>query len=282
MNAPDALAPAEALGRLQAALEYYALVRRQNATKVLARAGQNLSIQLYKGFAAETEREGEITFSAWLRRWRVGGRRGEAGSTAPGISATAAKRASARMGGYSSILAMVSVDSNRIRLRGVRVGKRGRRITGGRRGLGGVATAGTDTELRRAGDVRLNFRAVATIEELNLRESGRRFLAVSFLHRRWRKLSQGAQAEQGVHRVLEATNPRSRLGVLGRVKLETGGPRGDGSLALSSHVPGVAAVGRRLGLFTRAIEAVTDDMAGFAMKQESDQLVGALRKELRV
>lgn len=274
------VAPADALNRLQDALGQYQRVRGQAPAKVLLRAGRNLSIQLYRAFDAEAAEEGEITFRAWMRNWRVG--RNDPAEGDPentGFSQAALDRARRRMGGHASILAQVVVEENRIRLRGVRVAKRNlnRRISGGRRNDSGYAVAGTNKALRQAGDKRLNFRAVATIEELNVREGGRRFLAVSWLHRRWNYLAQtDPRRMAGVHRTLVNRNPRSKLGWLGKAELRAAPTNTEHTFAITSMVPGVAEVGRGRGIFARAIRAVADDMSSFALAEESRQLVNIL------
>src|ERR1041385_409531 len=60
----------------------------------------------------------------------------------------------------------------------------------GLRGRGGFAVAGDVFGPLPAGEKRLNYRAVATMMEINVREAGRRYLGASWLIRRWRKLAQ--------------------------------------------------------------------------------------------
>lgn len=288
MNTQD---PEIALGRLSRVLGDYQRIRGQSSVRVLHRAGLNLSLQLHRLFRGRVPREGTITRAAASRGFRMGRDDAPAGGAATGISPTAAKRASAKLQGYSSVLALITGgDHGRVRARVLGIGKRGR-LSRGRTGRGRYhyALSGASREdqakvaaqARALGAKRLNFRALATIEEINLRETGRRFMAVSWLYKRWRKLSSGdARRADGSFRVLQNLNPRSRLNVLGEARLDSSPANNEATLALSSRVPGVETVGRRYGLFTRALHAVADDMASYAAEQESKLLASELRRSL--
>lgn len=263
------------LSRLSDALAEYKQVSGKTNQQILVKQGGKLSYELYKSFRAVTPASGSILARAKAGGWRLGRTGGDADA---GISNTAYARARNRMGGFKSILAMVMEENGRILFRGVRVGKRGKRVLGGRRSLGGSAVAGTNQTIQRnPGDVVLNFRAVQTIEEINMRETGRRFLAIAWNYRRWFTAGQGAQKTT----TLVNLQPRSKLGygMLGSAQLAgdpaTGAPV---SLTLSSNVPGTREVGNARGLFSRAIDALTADIRTYLVAEQRKALLAAIKK----
>ena len=213
---------------------------------------------LVRLFLREAPAQQSITAAARIRGFRLG-RREFGGKLSP----TAIDRALTRMGGFRSILATVSTDGDgRITLRGVRVGKRGKRILGGRKGRGGYAVPGVAESARQAGDVRLNLRAVATVEEINLREAGRRFLAVGWMFKRWRKLSlaDAKASNYTAFRRIENVNPRSRVNLLGDAEMRGDEQKGNVTLRISSYVPGAHSVGDSRGVYSRALAAMSRDL----------------------
>lgn len=284
--------PAEGLAALGSALEAYQRVSRKTGIAVLKQKAAQLVYGntnpkfgatfpgLIQLFLMEKPRDGQITAEAEARGFRLG--RKEFGG---GLSPTAEARARQRMGGFKSILATVTKADGRIRLRGVRAGKRGQRIIGGRRGTGGRAVAG-DSDLRREGDTRLNFPAVAAIEEINLREAGRRFLGVAWLFKQWRRLAASDPRRQDgtAFRVLEVKNPRARIELLGRMAVEgddNAAGLGDVAVRLSSFVPGTNKIGSERGLFLRAIEGVVADINTYLGRKLNDELVDLFKQSNR-
>lgn len=274
--------PPQALERLQRALVGYRDARAGRTSEdVLVKKGEDLAQRqpggnsLHALFRAQAGRFGRITAAARLRGFRLGRRKFGGTGLTRGISETAKERAEKLMGPYLktlSILATVHTDEyGRITLRGVRQGARGKRILGGRRGLKGWAVGG-DSALRMAGDVRLNFRAVATAMEINLREAGRGFLAAGFLFRRFVRLKK--------QRVLREVQPRSRIAPdLAAAALE-GSTDGSHTLTLrlTSYVPGTAAVGTARGVFQRALDFMTTDLEAYLARKQRETLVGEVRK----
>jgi hypothetical protein len=256
--------------RLGATLAEYQIVSRRTNEEVLVNQGKFLASFLYQSFKRDTPVRGSILKKIKSLGWALG-RRDPAGQIA-GISDTAYYRAQRRMGGFKSILAGVIEEDDKIVLRGVRIGKRGRRILGGRRGLGGLAVSGSDWINRKEGDVVLNQRAVQTIEEINLREAGRRFLAISFLYRRW--LTQGRGEEKRTN--LVNVQPRSSAPLLGEVNLNNGDR--DQSLTLSSYVPGVAAIGESRGRFGQAMQTLVYSMREYLDRKQREALEAEIRK----
>lgn len=258
--------------RLGQTLAAYQLVSRRTNEEVLVNQGKFLAIFLYKAFIRDVPPKAGILATAKVRGWSLG--RSDPKSQIAGISDTAYYRAQRRMGGFKSILATVVEETDRIILRGVRVGKRGKRILGGRRGLGGSAVSGTDTSGVARGDaVVLNRRAVQTIEEINLRTAGRRFLAASFLYRRW--LVQGEGDEK--RKTLINVQPRSSLlPRLGEVNLVNGDT--DQSLTLTSYVPGVNEIGTRRGRFGQAMLALVYSMEEYIARKQTAALEAEIQK----
>lgn len=257
--------------RLGDALAQYQVVSGRTNAEVLTRQGRFFAIYLYSAFKRDVPAPGAILARAKADGWELG-RRDPKGQIA-GISDTAYYRAQRRMGGFKSILANVLEEKGRIVLQGVRVGKRGKRIIGGRRGLGGSAVAGTDKLLRRDGDVVLNRRAVQTIEEINLRQSGRRFLAASFLYRRW--LTQGRGEEK--RKNLVNVNPRSSaLPRLGQVNLVN--DEKIQSITLTSYVPGVEQIGQQRGRFGQAMLRLVYSVEEYLARKQREALEAEVRR----
>ncbi|HYC65865.1 MAG TPA: hypothetical protein VEC14_14140, partial [Reyranellaceae bacterium] len=262
-----------ALERLTRTLQSYRAVSGRTSEEVLVKKGEDLAqrgpngTSLHSLFQQQAKRHGAITAAAKARGFRLGRRRwGGSGPTA-GISEEAARRAERVMGPYlkaHSILANVSYDGGRLTLRGVRQGRSGKRILGGRRGLGGFAVGGDNEALRRPWDKRLNFRAVATVMEINLREAGRKFLATGFLFRRFARIQRQRQ--------LVAMNPRSQLEVHASAQLEGSADSGNIVLRLSSHVPGTAEIGNSRGIFARALGYMTEDMEIYLARKQRETL----------
>jgi len=269
------ISPPEILNRLTASLEQYQRVSGKTSQQVLIKQGQKLAVELYKSFRSVTPPKGFILAKIKAGGWALGR---DGGDAEAGISNTAWARARAKMGGFKSILAQVSEEADKIILQGVRVGKRGRRVLGGRRGLGGSAVSGTDQSgIGRGDSVVLNFRAVQTIEEINLREHGRRFLAIAWNYRRWLQAGKGPLKAT----TLVNVNPRSHIGygMLGSVQL-AGNPDNGGavSLTLTSNVPGTREVGEAHGLFAHAVAMLTEDIRTYLLDEQRKALFAALKE----
>lgn len=269
--------PKDVIPRLRETLAAYKAVSGLTSQQVLVKKGRDLSFAAYAAYKSAVPAPGSILSRLKGLGW-ASGRKGP--GSIDGISETAYERARARMGGHKSVLAAVIEEAGRITVRTVRIGKRGRRVIGGRRGIGGVVVAGRDWINRQSGDIVLNFRAMQTIEEVNLREAGRRFLAVSFLYRRW--LTQGAGPLK--QRNLVNLNPRSKIGygALGSVSME-GEPDNDETQALriSSFVPGAAQIGESRGLLARALFDVRDDMEVYLRRKHEEALDAEVKKAMK-
>lgn len=273
--------PPGALERLGPALQEYMRVRGVTSEEALAKKGEDLVMRLPGGnslnalFQAQAQRPGRITAVAKSRGFRLRRR------TVPGgISDRAYERADRVMGGYKSILAVVSDFDGRIDLRGVRVGVKGQRITGGRRGTGGFAVPGSlatnaDREVLfpgvvRQGDVRLNRRAVATVMEINLREAGRKFLAVGFLLRRFRRIQK--------ERVIRAENPRAAIKLQGQAAFEGSGQADNLALRISNFAPGAKQIANSRALISRSLNALRVDLEQYLARKHAEALSAAVMK----
>lgn len=287
--------PAAALSRLSRVIGEYASYRRIPAVQALERQGRNVAIRLTQGFMKVVPGEASATYTARSRGFAMGRENdAEAGQGMEGFSYHTLKRARAMMQNYPSILAKVYVrESGRVKIVPVSLGAMNRR-TGLRKRV--KYRAGKTLSVSGRKDQRfaikapdekvLNFRAVATVMEMNLRESGRRYLAVSFLYRRWRKIAPkdrvGEPGKRQYRRLEEVKNMRSRLGTLGEAVLTEGAPGevGQDSLRLTSFVPGVAEVGQSRGIFAAALEGAADDMVAWMREQEAKRLGAAIGRAL--
>lgn len=280
------LASKKELESLTTTLVHYKEVSGLTNRQVLIKQGRKLAIEHYKAFARDTPKQSSILENLRRREFRFGGRKG---TTSTGISERARDRASERMSGFKSILARVTyADGGQIILRGVRIGKRGRRLLSKKRNAGQGAVAGDSSARfvqslraagpldKRPGDVVLNRRAVETIEESNLRRSGRGFLAASWLYRRWLAANQSTRKND----ILLNQNTRSgiRFGLLGSVKLRDGVNADEQTLTLSSFVPGIEAVGHSRNRFAQAIRGLRQDIRQYLVQKQ----VKALRSTRRL
>ncbi len=258
----------QALERLNTALADYIRVSGKSLQEVLVRKGDFLSSRLYQEFKkfAPSDTEAFATAQALDFRLKRRGSGREIGS----VSKSAWKRAQKLMGGLPSILvASVSQDEKgRIILRGVRQTKRGKRTAGGKRGTGGSAVSGLSTTLRQPGDKVLNWRAVAVAMESNVRDSGRFFMAASWLHKRFRSIAG--------KKVLVNANPKSETGVLGVASLTL--QQNGGTLQLTSRAPGMAQVANRTGALQRAVDTETAETLKYLLSKETKALSKSLRK----
>jgi hypothetical protein len=276
------LVPESALQSLSRTLGTYKDISGLTSKQVLVKQGRKLSIELYKAFKREKPAEGSIFTTLQRRGFRFGGRNG---TTSTGISERARDRASQRMGGHKSILGRIAeADGGKIILSGVRIGKRGRRLVSKKRtaGIGAVSgdastrfvqSLNSKGPLERDGDVVLNRRAVETIEEANLRRAGRGFLAASWLYRRWIV----ANKIGGQEAILLNQNPRSSLGfgLLGRIRLKDS--QSEQSLTLTSHVPGIEAIGHTRGRFTIAVRHTQEDIKQYLINKHVKVLKSSVR-----
>lgn len=286
------LTSSPALTRLADVLAVYASYRRMTPARALDRQGKNLQVKLYEEFKAITPRSYEINQRARESDWRVGrDDPAQGGPENTGLSPTTIRLAKDMMRGHPSILARVTNTKGRDRVTPITLGQLNSRTGFMRRirykaGRGTVAAGRADRRFVEKGpdDRILNFRALATALEVNVREHGRRFLAVGFLYRRWRLISQanreGVAGQREFRRLEAIKSPRSRFAKLGEAVLTLGGPgeKAVDTFRLTSFVPGTENVGRTRGIFTRALDRTAEDMAGFMAQEESKRLAKILAR----
>jgi hypothetical protein len=294
MADPVQVLPADALANLSKVLGVYASYRRIPAVRALDRQGRNLSIKLTQEFMRVTPADARITNTARARGWRVGrDYPAESGPENTGLSEHTLRRTRALMGSFRSILARVTLVDGRVKVTPVALGRSMNKRTGLRRrvqyrpGRNFTVSGRADQRFTLKGpdDKVLNFRALATVTEMNLRESGRRFLAISWMYRRWRILApkdrdRTVEPAKRAFRRLETRNPRSKISLQGEVVLTEGapGPQAQDSLRLTSFVPGVETVGKSRGLFRRALDGVAEDMASWMATKEAERLAANIAK----
>lgn len=196
------VSPASILA-LNQTLDRYIELSRKTPAEALDRQGREMSIHLYQSFLGVTPKRGEIGASAEARGFAVG-RRKFGGKLSP----ESYRLAESIMFGQPVVWGRVerSVGAFGL-LRTVRVGKRGKRITGGRRATGGRAASFDEGKaLKIEGEHPLNRQAVATFYELQKREAGRRYLASSFLlFRKRRNTAERRRAGESYRIVRQST-----------------------------------------------------------------------------
>lgn len=294
MSATVQVLPAGSLDRLSRVIGEYASYRRMPAAQALERQGRNVAIRLTRGFMKTAPADGVPSITARGRGFAMGRAvDAESGDGMEGFSAHTLKRARAMMQGFKSILVRIYNVDGRVKMTPVALGAMNRR-TGLRKRVRykpgrTVSVSGRADQrftLKGPDDKVLNFRALATVLEMNLRETGRRFLAVSFLYRRWRKIAPsnrvGVPGKREWRKLQEIKNPRSQLGTLGEAVLTEGAPGevASDSLRLSSFVPGVEKIGRSRGVFAEALEGAADDMVKWMHEQETKRLARTIGRAL--
>lgn len=253
----------DSLQRLNATIAEYLAQTGKEPSKVLADKGQWVSINLYRAFSSRVPRHGAIRAAAEARGWRMGRKDGSPG----GISKTAWKRADKLLGGYKSLLFPKGGDP----LMPIRASKRSGKRISDRSGKRSFAVSGKGSRTGQnqyfhSGLSVIGRYALAVAQEVKLREQGRRFLGVSWLHRRWRSFAREGFVPRGtpglkpgfgpskqfggVVRKLVNNNPRSTFNPLGTAEFMQG--EGFSAIRLVSNVPGVdSAMGQ--GIIARVL-----------------------------
>jgi hypothetical protein len=177
MNVAVTVDPAS-VATLSHTLNRYVEVSRKTPEEAMDRQGRELSIYLYQQFLPLVPPQGKIESTAFARGFRLG-RRKFGGKLSP----ESYRLADVALGGNKSVYGRVAhAEGGTGMLRTIRVGTRGKRITGGRFGRGGEAATQEQARLMKTkGEHALNRQALATFYEISKRESGRRYLASSFL-----------------------------------------------------------------------------------------------------
>lgn len=166
------------------AIASYQIFCGRTPAEVVAKKGADLRGALYRRFFALQPPAGKIGADVRARGYRVGRR------ILGGFVSPAARRMAAKvMGGQRVVYGRVSEGAGVAGvLRTIRVGNRGKRITGGRRGDGGrAATPSEAQKFRLAGEKRLTRRNLEVHYETTYRERGRGYLGTSFLALRRRR-----------------------------------------------------------------------------------------------
>lgn len=214
--------------RLTRAIQRYVALSLKTPAEALAKKGRDLTFALVKQFSqVRTPKElsghrTRILEKAKSLRWKLGP-----------ISKRASELADTLMGGQKSVVGRVVANGDSILIRTVRIGKRGRRITGGRKARGGRAA--TLAEYRQEGFTKadgegvLNRRAIIVAIATMLRMRGSGSLAASWLFKRWRKGLQGAFT-------LENVNPKATVQLQGIATMKDGESP---ELVITSKMPGV-------------------------------------------
>lgn len=240
---------------LQATQRYIALTLKEPAD-ALAKKGRDLSYELQKAFRDVRNPKDLVG-----HRTRILNKAQSLRGKLKNISSRASELAATLMGGQASVVGRVVAEGDRILIRTVRIGRRGNRITGGRKGRGGraatLAEYRAQTFGKVAGEGVLNRRAIIVAIAIMLRMRGSGSLAASWLFKRWRKGLQGA-----FH--LENINPKATVSLQGTAQMKDGVQP---ELTITSKMPGVdkfpAAV-------AQALSAVTADTREYLRKRYND------------
>ena len=256
----DGTAPSAALKLLEERLKLYASVTSYVPGQIAVRKANDIRQALYQRFKVIKPAGGSIWEAAKARGWRVG-TRGKGGK----LPQRAIDRALALMGGQNTVTGSVLVDkvsgfTSTPLLRTVRVGKRGKRITGGRKGLGGrAATPEEAAAMANEGESVLNKRAVETYFALLMREAGRGFTAASFLGNRLRWVRTGGGRQQ----IVQTNKTGTKLG-----EVISESPDGtQWNINIASFVP---AAGKYPKLVDEAMDDVSQDIKTYIVEKHND------------
>lgn len=203
----------------------YLQLNQRDVAELVAKKGNDLRIALFRAFAAQAPARGTSLAEARARGWRV--KRGGGG-----LSANALKRADAIMQGATSITAS-SVRERKGQLR-----------------IFGFRPRNPNQTRRRSGII-LNRRAVAVVEEINLRERARRSAAVGWLAGR----SQLPRARNGTTLLAHENNQTGTR--LGTTSYSARDLAAEASFTNYAHGAGVVA---NRGAVANALAAATADL----------------------
>jgi hypothetical protein len=232
------------LQRLVASLQRYVALTLKEPADALAKKGRDLDYELQKEFSKVRNPQDVVG-----HRTRILNRAQSLKGHLRNISRRAFELADTLMGGQKSVVGKVVAEGDRILIRTVRVGKRGKRITGGRNGRGGraatLAEYKAETFSKASGEGILNRRAIIVAIGTMLRMRGSGSLAASWLFKRWRRGLRGTWR-------LENVNPKATVTLQGTAQM-TGDADG-AELTITSKMPGVdkfpAAVAQALATVT--------------------------------
>jgi len=250
------------LPALLAALKEYGTARASKLTmaQALTKKGNDLRWALYRRFRALMPAGKKILEDARARGWRMSD-----------ISPVAAMRAARLMSGKKSIMGTVTDVGGTQILRSVRIGKRGGRIYGGRRGTGGTAASAREARPHaQAGEVVMNRRAVETFFEVQARQKGRGFLSLPWLaHRRGKSTPKNPEGWSDLL-------PNRAGTPLGRAQFQS---TADGAkMTLTSFVEASRKYPAAIAL---AMADVTGDIAQYFAKRKRQDVVDRILGKLR-
>lgn len=257
----------ENLNSLNRTFEDYWKLTRKSREDALAKKGKDLSFELYKVFREIPPRAPRAKILGKAR-----GLKYALGNISPKAKVLAARY----MGGLPSIIGNeFEIGDSAIDIRSARMGKRGKRIVGGRNGRGGRAAS--LAEYRSAGfnkgfgsDITsnehvLNTRNIEVFFELMLRLRGSGSLAAAWLHKR---LPRSGATDFHVENV----NPEAEVQLQGMADFDTKGEAS--SFALTNRMPGIAKFPH---LAARALEAVRQDMMVYIARKQQEAAQQAAR-----
>lgn len=256
----------EAIQRLSRNMAAYVEVSRKTLPEVLAKKAEDVAFQLYRQFSKVAPERGQSWAEGKARGWRMGNAQ---------ISPRAWELARSLAGSAKSVYGYVTGEGSAARIHTMRVGKRGKRIIGGRRGTGG--RAGTAADLASGlklitGEHSIPVRALAIYFEHKLRESGRKSLAVSWLHKR-NRINSSLKRSHGQSTRLEIVNPKSEVKVLGWA--QGGGSDDKFAVELASRLPGVS---RFPHAVNSAIQATNADTEVYLRRKLGDAFMETLHR----
>lgn len=250
------------LQSLGAALTRYVEVRKKSPEESLVKKGRDLAINLADGFrwawGGHVNQRRGIGQSVLDRNWAI-----------KRIPRKAVELARTYMSDHSQIVGsmVTSPESGVIDIRSARIGKSGKRITGGRRGRGGRAASldeyyGVDFE-EREGEHVLGKRQVQVYFAVMLRLRGVGWTAASWLPRAWKK------NQPAVAFTLTNTNPKAEQTVLGQVRHTISA---DGALLVLNSK---TAAGKFPTILGAAVNKTTADITAYLLQREQQRLARA-------
>lgn len=193
------------------------------------------------------------------------------------ISQKAKDLASVLMGGRAMVMGSVAKGEGPYGtdlIRTVRIGKKGKRITGGRKARGGRAAESRDEALKFKMDHEhwLNRRAVQTFFEMMLRNRGRLSAAVSFMNKRYQKLSRVDQISTGDSKKIVFSNPKASVQLMGENEMTQREDEVEATIRYNFQSAG--GLQKHRNLIQPAIRAAAADMKDYIRRKLTEQLAG--------
>lgn len=240
--------------KLREALATYQQFTSRTPAEVMDRKGADLRSALRRRFKAIEPPRGKIPNDARARGWSVGRRK-----LGNRPSPYALQLADKTLGGNRVVWGRVTPGAGAVGLlRTVRIGQRGKRITGGRFGRGGRAATLAEAQLfRMDGEKPLNRGALSAFYEVMLRERGRGYLSAGFLMLRRQRGTASERASGRPYRLVAVT---ARTAFPFRISEDLRVTTDEAAFRISTNQEGIA---QRRGIIDAAMADVRADTLAY-------------------